>query len=74
MVRKQKLFGHIDKVCTLVEGGGDYQKAFGNLSHIIGGQWVSGQNVRMNPMSHRWTVGVRSKRSSVFLFCVKSVP
>ena len=45
MVRKQELFGHIDKVRSLVDGGRTYKKVYGNLCHVIDGQWVSGQNV-----------------------------
>ena len=68
MVRKQKLFGRIDKVRTLVEGVGRVQEAYRSLCHIIGGQQVSGQNVHMEAYVTYVHSGCQVKKYLCFFF------
>ena len=68
MVREQELLGRIDKVCTLVE---QRERFIKKRMKTYVTQVDSGCQVKtyvLKPMSHRWEVGVRSKRSYVSLF------
>ena len=68
MVRKQKLLGCIDKVHTLVEQRDGFIKKRIEVyvTYVDSGGLV--KTYVWKPMSHRWTVGVRSKRTYVSLF------
>ena len=46
--KKTKTFRvHQQSMHSCRREGGDHQKVYGNLCRIIGGQWMSGQNIRM---------------------------
>ena len=68
MVREQELLGRIDKVCTLVE---QRERFIKKRMKTYVTQVDSGCQVKtyvLKPMSHRWKVSVRSKRTYVSLF------
>ena len=68
MVRKQELLGSIDKECALVEQREAFIK---KRMKTYFTQLDSGCQVKtyvLKPMSHRWKVGVRSKRTYFSLF------
>ena len=83
MMRKQKLFpsqlGTSIKYLPLQKGGRDsskrYDCIYGNLSLIIGGEWVSCQNVRMETYDTQMNRGsqVKTYLHFFFFFCVKRV-
>ena len=74
MVRKQRMFGPIDDVRTLVEGGKGLTKKRLETCHIIGGQQVSGQNVRMETchIGGQWVSG--ENLLTFLFFRIKCVP